>query len=335
MKNITYLSIGKIYNLFLLKISQHLSQIFKRTIVWGYPAFISIEVSGICNLHCPECPTGNKSRERGGGLMELNLFKKIIDECKIYCIAIQLNFQGEPYLHPQINEMIAYAHCNKVHTSLSTNAQNISAEIALKTVLSGLDTIIISLDGFTQKSYEKYRIGGKIENVFSAFNHFKIARVNLNTHNPKIRLQFLVFKHNEHEIAISPNILKTHGADKIVFKTAQIYSPTDASQLLTQNPQFARYIKCSDGSIQLKKSISNRCSRLWSSLVITWNGQIAVCCFDKDADIIGPEFKDINHWLQPNNLNIKSIWQHKSLMNFREKVLTKRKSISICNNCGE
>ena len=79
-------------------------------------------------------------------------------------------FQGEPYINPKFLEMVSYASKKKIFTSTSTNAHYLDSETARKTVESGLDKLIISIDGTSQDTYEAYRIGGKY--LLSPITHF-------------------------------------------------------------------------------------------------------------------------------------------------------------------
>lgn len=74
-------------------------------------------------------------------------------------------FQGEPYLHPEFTRLVQLAHLQGVYTATSTNAHYLTAENARKTIESGLDRLIISIDGTTQEVYEQYRVGGQLAKV--------------------------------------------------------------------------------------------------------------------------------------------------------------------------
>jgi len=131
----------------------------------GLPVSISIEPTTSCNLRCPECPSGLRAFSRPTGMLDKNFFEKIIDELSGHLLYLVFYFQGEPYLNPAFLDMVRYASSKKIYTATSTNAHYMNDDNARRTVESGLDRLIISIDGVTQDVYEKYRVGGSVEKV--------------------------------------------------------------------------------------------------------------------------------------------------------------------------
>src|ERR1051326_1127254 len=130
--------------------SYYLSKWTKKPVQWGYPVSISFEPTTSCNLRCPECPSGLRSFTRPTGMMEGDLFKRTIDELADTLLYLIFYFQGEPYLNPAFLEMVKYASSKKIYTATSTNAHYLNDENAKRTIESGLDRLIICIDGTTQ-----------------------------------------------------------------------------------------------------------------------------------------------------------------------------------------
>jgi MoaA/NifB/PqqE/SkfB family radical SAM enzyme len=126
---------------------------------------LAIEPTTSCNLRCPQCPSGLRSFTRETGIINEDFFKTTIDALYKELFYLTFYFQGEPYLHPDFTKMVAYASAKGIYTATSTNAHFLSNENAKKTVESGLDRLIISIDGATQEAYESYRIGGSLDKV--------------------------------------------------------------------------------------------------------------------------------------------------------------------------
>src|SRR5882672_5810150 len=127
----------------------------------GMPVSISIEPTTSCNLRCPECPSGLRAFTRPTGMMKKELFESIVNQLPQLSYMI-FYFQGEPYLHTELLDMVKYASKKKIYTATSTNAHFLSNEGAKRTVESGLDRLIISIDGTEQETYQSYRVGGKL-----------------------------------------------------------------------------------------------------------------------------------------------------------------------------
>lgn len=133
--------------------SYYLSKWVGKPIQWGYPISVSIEPTTSCNLRCPECPSGLRSFTRPTGMLQKNFFEETIDQLSKELMYLVFYFQGEPYLNPQFLEMVKYASSKKIYTATSTNAHYLNNENAKRTIESGLDRLIISIDGTTQEVY--------------------------------------------------------------------------------------------------------------------------------------------------------------------------------------
>ena len=319
---ISVISICKLTNSLKLRLSYYLSIIAKKPIIWGKPESISIEPTNICNLSCSECPTGTNSLTRQKGDIDLKLFKQIIDDGKKYLYSLILYFQGEPFISKDIYEQIKYAKSNKLYTITSTNGHYLSKENCKNIINSGLDRLLISLDGTSQETYEKYRIGGDFSKVIEGIKTLITTKQEMNSKAPFIILQFLVFKHNQHQIEEIKQLGKELGVDKVEIKTAQIINN---SAINTSIDSFSRY-KETDNKLELKSKLPNRCKRMWNSVVVTIDGNISPCCFDKDS---------MHNYGNYSEISFKEIRKHKNYLAFSNKILSRRKSIDICTNCSE
>jgi radical SAM protein with 4Fe4S-binding SPASM domain len=300
-----------------------MSNIFHKTFIWGTAPVIMIEPTNICNLKCPLCPSGNGTLKRAKGYMELDVYKKIIDDVKDYAVEVVLWNQGEPFLHKDILEMIKYASDAGLFVLLSTNV-NVMPDPE-KLVKSGLDSIIVSLDGAEQDTYNKYRVNGNLQKVTENVEKLVAAKKKLNSVTPYLRWQFIVMKHNEHEIEMIKKMAEKSGVDKLELKTAQIYCKEDVFNYLPENPKYRRY-KITGDNFELKFGIKNKCRRIWTTAVINWDGEMAICCFDKDVD-----FKIGN----VKNHSVTELFRSKKFNKVRNTILKNRESIEICRNCGE
>jgi radical SAM protein with 4Fe4S-binding SPASM domain len=307
--------------------SYQLSKFTGRPIQWGYPVSISFEPTTSCNLRCPECPSGLREFTRPTGMLQADFFKQTIDDIYKELLYLVFYFQGEPYLNPGFLDMVRYAHKKGIYTATSTNAHYLNDEKARATVESGLDRLIISIDGTTQQVYESYRVGGKLNKVLDGARNIVKWKKALNSKTPFVFFQFLVVKPNEHQIDDIKALAKEIGVDQVRFKTAQVYDyATDPNKLIPTTDKYSRYKRDKSGAMQIKSGLQNHCWRLWSGNVITWDGLVVPCCFDKDA------------MHQLGNLktqSFKAAWQNDNYKQFRRELMTSRKNIDICANCSE
>jgi len=334
------LTFSRFYNLVAITLSYYISLWLKKPVIWGQPVSISVEPTTSCNLRCPECPSGLRSFTRPTGMLDVNLFKGIVDQSYRSASYLLLYFQGEPYLHPEFTQLVNYASSKGLYTATSTNAHYLTDENSKKTIESGLDRLIISIDGTTQKTYQSYRVGGKLDKVLEGTRNLIRWKKDLKSKTPYVIFQFLVVKPNEHQIEEVKALGKELGVDKVAFKTAQLYDYKNGNDLMPSIEKYRRYKKIpnqnhSRGDSKspresekyvLKAKLKNQCWKMWHSTVVTWDGSIVPCCFDKDAEHKQGDLK---------GQKIAEIWEGDSYDAFRKRLLTNRKGIDICKNCTE
>lgn len=292
----------------------------------GRPFTLSIEPTTACNLGCPECPSGLKQFTRPTGKLDLELHREMLSQVKNTVFYINYYFQGEPFLHPQFLELIKDAKQQKIYTATSTNGHFIDAKKAAEIVDSGLDRLIISIDGLTQETYENYRVHGQLSKVIDAAKHLIAAKKEARSSTPHLIFQFLAVQPNEHEIPAVFGLGKELGIDEVRIKTAQLYDYRNGNPLMPKNESYSRYKLQADGTYQLKYKTGNHCWRMWSGSVLTWDGKVVPCCFDKDAQHVLGSIEQSN---------FSTIWCDERYRSFRQAVLTNRNQIDICQNCSE
>jgi radical SAM protein with 4Fe4S-binding SPASM domain len=324
-----------------------ISRITKRVFHWGNPVAASFEPTSRCNLHCPECPAGLKTLTRISGEMSPGLFQSAINSLLPHLSYLTLYFQGEPYLSKNFFDFIAFARSKQIFVATSSNGHFLDELSVIKTIESGLNRLIISVDGADQESYQAYRMGGDFDRVISGIRLLVREKKRLKSQTPKIILQCLMLKSNEHQLGEIRRLAKELGVDKLEFKTAQFYDYQNGNPLMPENPVYSRYRqqKMSQypphSGIQpdvhqftslpvhqftLKLRMPNSCFRMWSSCVITWDGKVVPCCFDKDADHVMGDL---------TRQRFADIWRDKPYHDFRGRILKNRKSVDICSNCSQ
>lgn len=324
---ISKLTFRRMWNAGKVLSSYYLSKWTRKPVQWGYPVSISFEPTTSCNLRCPECPSGLRAFTRPTGMLQKNFFRDTIDQLSGDLLYLIFYFQGEPYLNPDFLDMVKYASQKGIYTATSTNAHYLNDANARRTVESGLDRLIISIDGTTQDVYQQYRVGGKLEKVLAGARNIMKWKKELKSKTPFVFFQFLVVKPNEHQIEDVKRLAAEIGVDDVRFKTAQVYDyEQDPNQLIPTLDKYSRYRRNEQGEFEFKNSLQNHCWRLWHATVISWDGLVVPCCFDKDAqhtlgDLKGKPFKEV--------------WHSDEYVNFRRQILQSRKNIDICANCSE
>ncbi len=307
--------------------SFYAGRLLSKPVQWGYPVSVSFEPTTSCNLRCPECPSGLRAFTRPTGMLQKDFFTTTIDEIHRELLYLIFYFQGEPYLNPDFLEMVKYAGTKGIYTATSTNAHYLNDANAKRTVESGLDRLIISIDGTTQDVYQQYRVGGQLEKVLEGARNIVKWKKELNSKKPFVFFQFLVVKPNEHQIEEIKKMATDVGVDEVRFKTAQVYDyETDPNRLIPSIDKYSRYTKKADGTYAPKNKLANRCWKMQHANVITWDGLVVPCCFDKDA---------MHQLGNLKNQSFKQVWHNENYKQFRRDLMQSRRNIDICANCSE
>ncbi len=295
------------------------SHIFRDGMVRGMPVTVSVEITNNCNLSCPECFSGSGRMTRSRGYMDISLFKKIAGELKPYLFEMSLYFQGESMLHPDFQSFLGEA--RGIRTTLATNGHFLSPGNAEMLSLSGLNKLIISLDGMDQDIYSEYRIKGNVKVVLEGIRIVSEA-IRRNSSGLKLVIQFLVNRVNEHQITAVRRFAEEVNAS-LRLKSMQIINEDTFEKWLPAEKKFRRY-ELKGEKYSILNRLPDNCARMWFNPVITWDGKVIPCCFDKDAEfVLGDLKKD----------SFREIWTGEAYRKFRKRTLTGRKMTSICRNC--
>ncbi|MFC1571221.1 radical SAM/SPASM domain-containing protein [Candidatus Margulisiibacteriota bacterium] len=318
-----YLTIKKLINLILTEYFYFKKQIFLKS----YPYELIIDPTNACQLKCPICYTGRNKSGREKGVMKFSPFKEIIDELSPYALHVFLHNWGEPFLHKEILKFIHYAHNANLATTISSNLSFPLKNNQIEEIIdSGLDTLVISADGITPGVYGEYRIGGNFEQVLANIKLLAQKKREKKSKTPHLEWQFLVMRHNEHQIAKVEKFAKGLGINSVVLgNICFLHNETDLKIIekwLPTNKSFVNK-KWHDKCDNLIKG----CWWLWRAVVINWDGRVTPCCY---LDNSTSDFASFNR-------PFKDIWNNSYYTSARN-LFTKRKINStintICNNCN-
>ena len=309
-------------------IQKFLQVVFKFDIVPPLPIYIHIEVSSICNLRCPLCPTGVGTLKRTKHLMSYEDFKKIIDEIKWFNGKVILHHFGEPFLNKDLLKMIKYAKDAGLYVKLSTNGEFFhSKEYAKIFIRSGIDYVFVSVDGKDQETHEKYRIGSDFNKVTEGFKFLTDAKKELKSLTPIIELQFLRTKYNEHQRDQMQQFAEQLGADVYAERIFGACSGDKelAEKFTLDDPESTLLRVKDNGEIDYAGEYINYCYWIYSFMVINSDGTASTCIEDPFVE---------HNMGNIHERSIKDIWKGEEYKILRKKMKTDRKSIPVCNACS-
>lgn len=284
-----------------------------------------IELSTVCNLRCPLCLTGNGSLQRRALFLDFSLYATLVREVRGHVPRLSLYGQGEPFLHPRFIDFVSLASQNGIRTFVSTNGHFLQTDGFCRDLAeAGLTSLSISLDGASPETYQTYRVGGDFARVLDGIRRMVRVRTDLGRTTPLVQLQFLVFKHNEHELQSIRELARDLAVDSLRIKSAQVYTFDQGRQYLPSNPRYSRYHD--DGRLRIRAQQNFNCWHLHNQPVVTTDGLVLPCCFDKNSDFV-------MGLLGKQSLN--TIWHSDGYDDFRRIVAESRSSISMCLNCDQ
>jgi MoaA/NifB/PqqE/SkfB family radical SAM enzyme len=267
-----------------------------RATLHGYPYIITIDPTNYCNLRCPLCPTGNGTLGRSQGMLSLADFQHLVDQASPRAFEISLMNWGEPLLNPDLFEMIRFCHSKHLSISISTNLARLKPQDVDQLLASGLDYMTVSIDGTTQEVYSVYRVGGKLDSVLSNLRVLIARRAELGLKSPWIRWQFIIMKHNEHQMEDAKRLAAEIGVDEITFIPVGLPAMASkedkvamASQWFATQPQYRQW----DPENPPVANRGGRCPYLYRTMVINPDGGVSPCCI-----VYGSESQDYGNLLR-------------------------------------
>lgn len=280
---------------------------------YSYPIVARINTYPFCNLRCPGCfgKKGNQLNNSSRHVMTYNEYKLIIDKLAPHLLFVILYDEGEPLLHNDISKMIKYTASQNISVSISTNFSMPLSDNAIdELVLSGLDKLIVAIDGMSQEVYEKYRVGGSLERVKDNLKRVIAAKKKHGLKYPFIEVQYLNFGYNAHQINEAEKFSYSAGVDH--FST------------IKASPQGGLGQSWGTEADRIKGG----CFHLWSVATIDSKGLMYPCDFGEDEGM-----KPLGS-LYHNSL--KELWNCSEMKNLRRSF--NRKSPYLydkrCNKCS-
>ena len=303
----------------------------QKTTLLCRPYYYIIDACNVCNLRCPLCPTGNTTIARKQAMFSLEQYKELFDKIKEYALVVSLYNHGEPLLNPDVFSIIEHTHRNRVGTNISSNFNWPQPVEINDFIRSGLDYVTVSLDGVTQDSYQQYRVRGDVREVFDNLKRLLSAKKTLRSKTPFVEWQFIVFKHNEHEVEEARKLASELGVDLLRFISPGV-PPEDMHNLELQEkwmPRNPLYWERNPKLVEDRGYVFDQpCFYLYRSMFIYPGGGVTPCCFAHD------ERQDFGNLY---NNSVMEIWNNNAYrsarMLFSRSPPTEERIETICDKC--
>ena len=294
---------------------------------WGMPLHMQFEITNYCNLKCPVCPTGINAIERKKQSMDIDLFKRLIDEVGPYLLTTSLWAWGEPLLHPQIEEILRAIRKHHICTFLSTNGQTLNNDNMINALINEPPTyLIVAIDGLTDETNTKFRSGAQLEPALSGIRKLAQLKRERGMQKPVLHMRFIVMKHNQHQVAELTDFARDHHFDLLTVRTLSIIdkeAPDATHQDLIPDNDALRAYQYSNNQ-RLERDDFICLEPFWFPTVFA-DGTVVACEQDYNAQLPLGTFSA--------SMPFKSLWYGKQANEVRKQIRDHEKDIRFCKNC--
>jgi radical SAM protein with 4Fe4S-binding SPASM domain len=263
------------------------------------PEIVQIEATNICNAKCVFCPRDEMHRRQG--IMSLDLFKKIVDECAELGIThVRMHNYGEAFVDRKLVEKVRYAKQKGIReVGMISNGSLITEPVARGMIDAGLDAINISVDASGKEVFEATRIGLKYDKVIANIERLLRLRGESGKRRPKLILSFVRQNNSADEQAFIEHWRSI--ADKIHVTDLHNWA----------------------GTLNSESDVNYPCYRPWLTFTVLWDGRVSLCCADFDGRTILGNL---------NTQTISEIWNADAYRNVRREHLESG-GPDICRAC--
>ena len=278
-------------------------------VVHAMPIRIWVESASRCNLRCPMCPNKDMPPSEKG-LMELSVFRKVVDEARAFTNDIYLHHRGEPFLNPALFDMIAYARQAGIKTRFHTNGALLDEDKARRLLDAGPDLVSFSVDGFDAPSYERIRVGATFDRTVGNIVRLAELRRERVLRKPYIVVERIRFRDPEkgddpQKAADLRKRFLAAGVDEVIQKEEYAWAEERA-------PENTGERTCSF------------CTFPWYAMVICASGIVTPCPQDFWAAMVMGDVK---------RSSLKEIWNGDAYRSLRRAFRTDLQSLPLCHKC--
>jgi MoaA/NifB/PqqE/SkfB family radical SAM enzyme len=272
-----------------------------RPVLHTLPPIVYVEPTNLCQLKCALCPSGQR-QIKPVGRMNMDTFRKAVDALGPTARELHLYNWGEPFLHPDLPEMIAYAKRFGPRVVVSTNLQKLDENMAQAVIDAQLDFVNASIDGVSQSVYESYRVGGNVAQVIENLRMLCRLKQAAKSDLPRIDWQFLVTAQNEAELPQAEQLAAELGVrfhPKKVRMGLSEFDTKSAAEIASKDDNWIPHDAAFNRYQNKKRAKHRACKSLWESVVVSWQGWVAPCC---------QVYKGSHHFAQGFPDNFRAVW---------------------------
>ncbi|HOT49603.1 MAG TPA: radical SAM protein [Candidatus Hydrogenedentes bacterium] len=254
-----------------------------------HPPFLCLDPGPVCNLRCLSCPTGDGTSLLAKEFLEPDTFERIVKNIRLdRLVHVNLYRLGEPLLNRHLAEYIRFFADRGIFTSISVNfsAKDYDDDYLAALCRSGLDEMVVSVDGTTQETYEKYRIGGHLERVLGNLRRMAAVKRSMGLYKPHVVYKMLLNRFNQHQVDEARKLAASVDAE--FYQPHFFWTPQGDEDTWTADEFRARYGDTPQTYLETDsrhRYVDTECRQLWNTLQVNANGDVFPCCFYVDPSV--------------------------------------------------
>ncbi len=248
----------------------------------AWPVVAKVDISPLCNLRCTMClharpsegsdPLLGRQHFSAGQHMSIDRYRDIVGELSGRTSAVSLFYMGDPLMHPHLEEICEATARGGMNSHLSTNFSfGLSDERLRSLVASGMTHLKVCVDGITQETYGRTRVGGRIAVVLDNLRRLMEIRRRSGGVYPRVEVQYIKFQHNLGELDEARTRCLSWGVDQFTEMWGVLHNLTDAPEAVQGGPTPRR------------GRIRPRCAWPYFSLVVRYDGGVIPCCIHRSS----------------------------------------------------
>lgn len=199
-------------------------KLFSHDRVWARPLRIHLEVNDFCNLKCPHCPRENPDIPKNTGHIPIEAIRNLAPWFK-RATYVGLAGNGEPFLHPDIMEILEIVTRSGATPSVISNA-TLWKKLGMIEKIAGIGPMLlmVSVDGGTKETFEKWRLKANFEEVRENLRELRAAKERKNSPFPIVNFISCLMKDTIGEVENIIDIAAEAGANVVIFQNMFPYN---------------------------------------------------------------------------------------------------------------
>jgi len=306
-------------------LSAGLNLAYRRARPWAWPIHMQVELTNVCDLRCPVCPTGAGQMRRPRAFMDMNLFRRLMDEAAPRLLGVFLWAWGEPLLHPRFDEAVRIVRGHGAIPVLSTNGQALDdGDVADRLCRCPPEYLIVAVDGLTDKTHGDYRTGASLPSVLRGVRRLAEVKRRLGLSLPRLHMRFMAMKHNEHELPQVRAFAAANGFDVLTIRALSIIDADESAhrRMVPSTPEYRAYQYGPRGRLRRRDFL---CQHAFGFPTVLVDGTVVPC--DQDSNAQQP------YGRLEEGVRFADLWFGPRAAAIRRVIRGRRDRLSFCRQC--